>query len=259
MTDKSKSDAGRIRPLPDLRTAFSFLTRLPVGHGDRPLHRVAYLFPVVGAVVGSVGGAVYWTADGLGLGSWIAALLAVLATCIVTGGLHEDGLADTADGFGGGATPERRLEIMRDPRTGAFGVLALVFATGLKVAALAGAESALQAAAMLVAAHAGARACLPAVMWRMQTASVRGLAADAGKPDAVGAALALAIGIAAAVLLVPAAAPAAVAAAAVIVWLLCRLAHRLVGGYNGDVLGAVEQGAEIGILLAAAAVFRGTT
>jgi len=259
MTDKSESDAGRIRPLRDLQTAFGFLTRLPVGHGDRPLHRTAYLFPAVGIAVGVIGGAVYWVADALGLGNWIAALLAVLATCIVTGGLHEDGLADTADGFGGGATPERRLEIMRDPRAGAFGVLALVFATGLKVAALAGAANAFQAAAMLVAAHAGARACLPAVMWRIPTASARGLAADAGKPDAAGAGLALAIGTAVAVLVLPAAAPAMIVAAVAVAWLLCRLARRLVGGYNGDVLGAIEQGTEIGILLAAAAVLRGTT
>jgi len=259
MSDKSENDSRTYRPLRDLQTAVSFLTRLPVGHGDRPLFRAAYLFPVVGAAVGAAGGAVYWAAAALGLGGWIAALLAVAATCIFTGALHEDGLADTADGFGGGTTPDRRLEIMRDPRTGTFGVLALVFATGLKVAALAGAASAVEAIAMLIVAHAGARGCLPAVMWRLPTTSGHGLAASAGKPDAAGALLALAMGLAAAAILLPAAMPAMVAAAAVIVWLLCRLARHMVGGYNGDVLGAIEQGAEIGILLAAAAVLRGTT
>ncbi len=259
MTDKSQSDTAAIRPLRDLQTAFGFLTRLPVGHGGRPLARAAYTFPVVGAAVGAVGGAVFWAADAVGLGAWIAAVLAVLATCVVTGGLHEDGLADTADGFGGGATPERRLEIMRDPRTGAFGVLALVFATALKVAALAGAVDAAQAAAMLAVAHAGARACLPAVMWRMPAASDRGLAAAAGTPEWQGAALALVLGVGVAFSLLPVAAPAMIAAAAVVTWLCCLLARRLVGGYNGDVLGALEQGAEIGILLAAAAVLQGMT
>lgn len=259
MTDKSESDLRAFSPLRDLQTAVSFLTRLPVGHGDRPLFRAAYLFPLVGAAIGAVGGAVYWAAAALGLGGWVAALLAVAVTCIVTGALHEDGLADTADGFGGGTSAERRLEIMRDPRTGAFGVLALVFATGLKVAALAGAANAAEATALLIVAHAGARGCLPVVMWRLPTASGHGLAASAGKPDAAGALLALAMGLAAAAFLLPAAVPVAVATTAVVVWLLCRLARHMVGGYNGDVLGAIEQVAEIGILLAAAAVLRGTT
>lgn len=254
MADKIESDAGAgLRPGRDLQAAFSFLTRIPVGHSNRPLARAAYLFPVVGIAVGALGGAVFWAAMALGLGPWIAALLALAATAVATGGLHEDGLADCADGFGGGATPDRRLEIMRDPRSGAFGVLALVFATGLKAAALAQAGSGLEGALMLLAAHAGARGFLPVVMWRLPTARATGLAASAGRPDGATALIALALGVAAVLVLLPGAAPGMLVAAAATVLAMCWLARRLVGGYNGDVLGALEQCAELGLLLAAAA------
>ncbi|PZF79116.1 adenosylcobinamide-GDP ribazoletransferase, partial [Jiangella anatolica] len=123
-----------------LRAAVAFLTRLPVGSSPAPLDRAGAWFPLVGLLVGSVGLGVWWVADGLA-GPLVAAVAAVLATVIVTGALHEDGLADTADGLWGGSTRERRLEIMRDSRLGTYGALALAGDLLLRVAVLATAGS----------------------------------------------------------------------------------------------------------------------
>lgn len=257
----------------DLRVAAAFLTRLPLGRGEGPgeidaaeeeldesemeegaLALSTRAFPLAGAAVGAAGGLVFAVALGLGLPPVIAALLAVVGTVSLTGALHEDGLADFADGLGG-RDREARLAIMADGRTGAFGVLALVLSLGLRVAALAAIGSAGAAAAALIAAGAGSRAVLPVVMARVEPARVHGLAVGAGRASRdrllagslLGAALVLLflgpVGGAIA-LLVGAGAAAALAA----------LARRQIGGYTGDVLGAVQQVTEIAILLAAVAV-----
>src|SRR4029077_501094 len=108
--------------------------------------------------VGLVGAAAYWLAHAAGLPSLSAAALALAATLLVTGALHEDGLADVADGFGGGATRERKLEIMDDSRIGTFGVCALILSFMLRVAALTNLGDPGLVAAVLVAAHAAGRA-----------------------------------------------------------------------------------------------------
>src|SRR5579862_1616236 len=109
----------------ELIAALTFLTRLPTGRAaaNAPLSRLAdtsWAFPLVGLVIGAIGGIAYAIASALALPALAAALIAIAATALVTGGLHEDGLADTADGFGGGATRELKLEIMRDSRIGTF-------------------------------------------------------------------------------------------------------------------------------------------
>jgi adenosylcobinamide-GDP ribazoletransferase len=115
----------------DFKASTAFLTRLPADWlaiaGARPdFRRAARAFPLVGALVGAVGGLVLVIAAWLHIPAFVTAALAVMATMAFTGGLHEDGLADTIDGFGGGATPERKLEIMDDSRIGTFGVAAVV-------------------------------------------------------------------------------------------------------------------------------------
>jgi adenosylcobinamide-GDP ribazoletransferase len=94
-------------------------------------------FPLAGLVVGLIVGAILVLAAWLGAPPSVAALIAVGAGLGLTGALHEDGLADVADGFGGGATRERKLEIMRDSRIGTYGVLALILAVALKATVLA--------------------------------------------------------------------------------------------------------------------------
>ncbi|HTI67346.1 MAG TPA: adenosylcobinamide-GDP ribazoletransferase [Caulobacteraceae bacterium] len=239
--------------------ALQFLTRIPMPALDRfePgwTTRAVRYFPLVGQLVGGlsalvlVGAAYVWN-------GWVAALLATAASVLVTGALHEDGLADTADGLGGGATPGRRLEIMKDSRTGTYGFLALGLVLALKVAVLGG-QPAFVAGAALLAAHGLARAAAVVVM-RLTPYAPLGAAgkwAPAARGVTAGEA-ATAVALAAWPLaLLPAetglAGVAAGAAAAAVVALTAR---RLVGGHTGDVLGAVEQSFELGFLLGAAAV-----
>lgn len=256
----------------DLRVAAGFLTRLPLGPGpsraemeegeveegeaeEGAVARSTRAFPLVGLGVGAGGGLTFAVASTLGLSPVIAALLALGATIALTGALHEDGLADVADGLGGGREREAKLSIMRDSRTGAFGVLALVLSVALRVGALAAIATAGAAAAALIAAAAGSRAVLPVVMNAMQPARAEGLAVAAGRPSkdrviasaALGAALVLLfLGPVAGVLAVLIGTAAAAA--------MADLARRQVGGYTGDILGAVQQITEIAILLTAAAL-----
>ncbi len=144
----------------DLRAGLAFCTRLPVtAPADARLADAAWTFPIAGAVVGLIGGVVLYVALALNLPPFVTATLAVAATALATGCLHEDGLADTADGFGGGHERARVLEILRDSRIGTYGVIALIVSFLLRVGALsslaaAGAGPAILA---LIAAHAGAR------------------------------------------------------------------------------------------------------
>ncbi len=121
-------------------SAAGFLTRLPmpgwVGWADDRMIRASRYFAAVGALVGLAGGLVWWLAGQVAPGA-VAAGLALAAMIWLTGALHEDGLADCADGLGGGETGEQALEIMRDSRVGSYGALALVFSVGLRWVALA--------------------------------------------------------------------------------------------------------------------------
>ena len=234
----------------------AFLTRLPVRPGlvRGPLASAMAAFPVIGALLGAAAGLVYALAAWLGLGPWPAALLAVATPILLTGALHEDGLADTADGLGGGTTAERRLEIMRDSRTGAFGVLALILSVALRGAALATIAPGWAALGALVAAGAWSRALLPMVPRLLPPARAEGLGAGAGTPDERTAAVALGLGGAALLLgLGFGGGLVALAVSAAAAWALLGAARRLIGGHTGDISGAVQQLAETAVLLAAAA------
>ena len=245
----------------DLRTALTFLTRLPLPELEPEpdqvpdLARATRAMPLVGAVIGLGGGAVYWLSGALGLTPGIAGLLAVAATILVTGALHEDGLADSADGLFAGAEAARRLEIMRDSRTGTYGALALILSVGLRATALAAIAAPGAAVAALIAAHAVARALPPAVMAWAPLARDDGLAAGAGQPETEHAWTALGIGAAAAVVFLGfGIGLAALIAAGLAGFAAIRLALARLGGYTGDILGAIEQLGEIAVLLAAAAL-----
>jgi adenosylcobinamide-GDP ribazoletransferase len=116
-------------------TALMFFTRIPVpkNPGVADLNKSSRYFPLVGIIVGLLGALTYYGAYFLFKDPWIASFLSLGATLLVTGAFHEDGLADVADGFGGGWTKERILEIMKDSRVGAYGVIALIVVLGLKV------------------------------------------------------------------------------------------------------------------------------
>jgi adenosylcobinamide-GDP ribazoletransferase len=244
----------------DLRTGLAFLTRLPLASSapstGSEVARASWTFPVVGAAVGALGALLYWIAHGLGLQPFVSAALAVTATLLVTGCLHEDGLADTADGFGGGGTRERKLEIMRDSGIGSYGAAALILSLLLRVGAIASLAGPALVAPALIAAHAGARATMPAFMRRVPRARDDGLSAGAGDPPQGSAVLAVAIGVV--VLLLCLGLGATVIAALLLATatvLLAWLSVTQIGGQTGDVLGTQEQVSEILILLVATAWF----
>jgi adenosylcobinamide-GDP ribazoletransferase len=239
----------------ELKVSIAFLTRLrlarepPMTGGS--LAQAVWAFPIAGILVGVIGAVVYGLAHRIALPAWPAAALSVAATLAATGCLHEDGLADTADGFGG-ATRERKLEIMRDSRIGTFGLCALAISLLIRTSALASlAEPALVAAA-LIAAHAAARATMPLMMFFVPPARRDGLSFEAGQPSSerVAAAAILALLFLAGSLGLRRAIEAAIVLAIVIA-LTARLMLRQIGGQTGDVVGALEQLSEIVVLLVA--------
>jgi adenosylcobinamide-GDP ribazoletransferase len=237
--------------------ATGFFTRLPIdttGHQDWPLADSAWAFPLVGAGIGLAVALAFLSAQLVGLGDWPAALLAVLTGLALTGALHEDGLADTADGFFGGHDGQTKLAIMRDSRHGTFGVLAIVLSLLLRVAALASLGDAIHAGLALIAAHAVSRAALPLAMWLMAPARAEGLGATAGtvRPPLVigGAAIAAVIGLAA---LGPTRGTIGICLTGITLFAFGRIAGRQIGGQTGDVLGAFQQVGEILMLLTASA------
>ena len=241
----------------DLQICLMFLTRIPVPGGlalSYPsLSNACRFFPVIGSLVGVIGAIVLAAADQLGLPQGVSVLLAVAAMVMVTGGLHEDGLSDTADGLGGGSNKDRRLEIMKDSRVGAFGVIALVLIIGLKWAGLA-ALSIGPAALALFAGAVISRGTLPLFMRYLPLAKDDGLSADAGRPGFSQVALSLAITLVVAFisvgfwLTIGVAIVVALVTGAMSFWVKVKI-----GGQTGDVLGALQQLGEISVILTLAA------
>lgn len=268
--NSSHQNSRRSRWLGDLRLAMMLLTRLPAGKSgdsdDATVARAAWIFPVVGLMVGAAGGGIFMLASYLGLGMASAALLAMGTQVLLTGALHEDGLADTADGFGGGRNRERKLEIMRDSRIGTYGVVALILVLSLRFTALQDIASNLlsisdeldeatgQNSAVIIAlmaAGALSRAAMAVVWYLLPPARQDGLAAGSGTVSFGAAATAAIL----AALIAFAALPGfafivACAAATVLAIAVAALAQWQIRGHTGDVLGAAQQVAEVGVLLA---------
>jgi adenosylcobinamide-GDP ribazoletransferase len=241
--------------------ALSWLTRLPVprelGWTPERFAESARYYPLVGTLVGLIAALVYWLAA-LWLPTLPALLLSTLATLRLTGAFHEDGLADSADGLGGGGNPERVLEIMKDSRIGSYGAIALVLALFTKMALLVTlAQVSLSwVLAGLLAAHVSSRT-VPLFIIR-SLKHVGDSPHSKSKPLADDISLGgLLVGVlwwAGAMVVVSYALPAqawllgslgAVLGAAVVAWRL----HRRIGGYTGDGLGASQQVAELAFYL----------
>jgi len=249
----------------EFMNALRFMTIVPVPSADTEiapdwLSRCAKYFPVVGVGIGIVSAVVLLLADRI-WGPVVASLFAVATSIAITGALHEDGLADTADGLGGGSSVEKRLAIMKDSRIGTYGTLALVFSLSLRVTALAD-MPVWTAAAALISVHAAARITPAFVMnalpYAGDTAAMKVSYSDA-PVSAHDQRFALLVVLCA---LLPLAFVSilsvilglllgATLAAAVTLW-----ARRRINGYTGDVLGAIEQMFEIGFLLGVAAGIR---
>ena len=233
-----------------LRAAIAFLTRVPVSAPPEASTTSLVWFPVVGALIGLAGALAYAVAL-LVVPSVLGAALATAVLVVLTGALHEDGLADSADAWGGGSTREAALRILDDPAHGTYGVVALVLGLLLRVSALAAMTP---AAALLIlpAAHALSRAAMVGVLATTPPARSTGLGARyaafaSRRTLAAALAGALIIGFGLAGLASAAFAAVAVAGA----WLVRRLAMRSIGGVTGDVLGATQQVTEVAILVVA--------
>jgi adenosylcobinamide-GDP ribazoletransferase len=231
---------------------------LPVGATTTPAYgsiaAAGWAFPLVGAGVGALAALVFFGAEIAGGRGAVAAVLSLIAGLALTGALHEDGLADTVDGFGGGHSCEQKLAIMRDSRHGTFGVIALVLSLGLRGVVLGTIGDPIRVALSLIAAHSASRGALPMLMHLLTPARDDGLAAAAGRPSLVVATIAAVIAAAITLaLLGPAVGAIALVADCAMLALAALLARRQIGGYTGDVLGFFEQIGEIVILLAAAA------
>lgn len=243
--------------LGDTLLCVGFFTRIPAGGiTDRRLADAIWAVPAVGSLVGVVGACAFGIASWLNLPPAIAAAIALATTMLVTGCLHEDGLADVADGFGGGATRERKLEIMKDSRIGTFGASALIVGLGLRVTALAGLIGVVGAGRTALAlAAAGAVSRTAAMALPMNLAPVRtdGAGLAAGVPTLETWAQARLIAATLLLLAWPAGgffglvASAAVAVGLAV--LAVRFAAAHVGGHTGDIAGATQQVVEIAILL----------
>lgn len=244
----------------DIAEATAFLTRyrLPDGlfNGTASGASAAWAFPLAGAFAVAPAVLVLVAVHGLGGSALLAAILAILMASLTTGALHEDGLADCADGLIGGKTRDDALRIMKDSRLGSYGVLALIFATAIKVAAVAEIAETGSSGLAVFAILATAICARAAMVWHwhfLPPAKKDGAAAALGQPGsdvtmiAVAAlpfcllAVGLAFGIAGQLF-----------AAFVVMGLCCSLFSRLVrsriDGHTGDTIGASEQIAEMSFL-----------
>ncbi len=246
-----------------------FYSRIPVPalpfegdpHGVPDFTRIVRMLPVASlfialpATVTAILAASIW-------GPWLAALLAICVSVWSTGAFHEDGLADTADGFGGGATPERRLEIMTDSRVGTFGAAAIALSILLRAAALAEIIGDLgpggAALAMLAAAPLSRSAGL-IPLHRLPNAKPDGKSAAVGRPGGRALTVCISLAIVIAVLILqgaeisPLQGLLAVAASLVVALPVVALSRRMIGGQTGDVAGAAQQVSELAFLLVIAA------
>ena len=235
--------------------ALGYFTRLPipawVGWSAAELNRATRYFPLVGLLVGGICAAVLWAA----LQFWpagVAVLLAMLGGLLLTGAFHEDGLADSADGFGGGWETARVLAIMKDSRIGTYGACALLIALLLKFATL----SALGSAALLALPLVHALSRVPPLLIMAGMTYVREDDSSRAKPVAEGlgaaewltgsllgvAPLAVALALD---LLSPIRALALLAAVALAGLVCARYFRQRIGGYTGDALGAAQQVCEL--------------
>ncbi|MEP5154476.1 adenosylcobinamide-GDP ribazoletransferase [Planktotalea sp.] len=237
----------------DPALALSLLTRLPIKIEETEYERAAqaaWAYPVVGIVTGTLACISAGVALMLGLPLWCAAIFAIAIPIVATGAMHEDGLADCADGFWGGWDPAMRLKIMKDSQIGTYGVLALLMTQTLRFGAI------LEILRMdnwiipLIAVHVASRALMPFLMSSLPHARETGLSHSVGKISRKTAQQAACIGVIALLIGFALYGLALAAIGALATYVVARIAKVKVGGQTGDVCGASQQVTEIALLLA---------
>ncbi|MEJ5019170.1 adenosylcobinamide-GDP ribazoletransferase [Ochrobactrum vermis] len=245
----------------DTIRSLGFLSRLPLPqswfeNGDDSLPRNARAFPLAGAVLGLLAGAVLFAGHKLNLPPLACALLAIGALAAMTGALHEDGLGDTADGFFGASSRDRRLDIMKDSRIGTFAALTLIVFVGVKAAllmAIIDRAGAGYAALALIGCEGASRAAMLAFWHALPSVRPGGLSDSMGQPQWETVVCGFGIGL---VLLVFTLIPAggflslinALVLATVLLLGFARLCMAKIGGQTGDTLGAAQQIASLAVL-----------
>lgn len=241
--------------LRDVHLAFALLTRLPLPQlvfadtDARPAAHGAWAYPLVGLAVGAIVLAMVWMLDSLGALPAVAGGIAILVGVLVTGAMHEDGLADCADGFWGGWTPERRLEIMKDSQIGAYGVLALLLVVGIKWALLTQLIGNGAVVGAVLTAAVMSRGVMVWVMGTLPSARDTGLAKQTGQPGRHAVWAALGISVCVSALSIGTQVVFVGALAGVSGLALMQLARTKIGGQTGDVLGGTQQVIEVIVLL----------
>lgn len=247
-----KSDMTPMFNLIDVPAAFGLLTRLPLRLSTAKVTArgaaSAWAFPIVGIFIGLMAAASAAAVHFLGLPSAVAAIVAILVPVMLTGAMHEDGLADTADGFWGGWDKARRLEIMKDSHIGTYGTLAIglsLLLRGVLITALVGQEEYMQG---LILAAMMSRASMVGLMTFSPNARGGGLSSSYGRPSNAVSLIAVIICICTALLIIPSHAV-SITFIACLSTILCGLyAKAKIGGQTGDVLGATQQVTEIAVL-----------
>lgn len=239
----------------DIRTALTLLTRLPISAGapSPRMAEAAWAFPLAGLVLALLAGLITSIALWLGLSPALSAVLLLATLTVTTGAMHEDGLADTADGFWGGWDREKRLAIMKDSHIGTYGVLALILSFAARWAALTVLISQGNWLGPLIATACLSRAAMPVLMHALPNARETGLSHHAGRPGRDTVLLGIACAGLIALLCTGATVITLAAIAALTVALVGSVARAKIGGQTGDVLGAAQQITEITLLAALAA------
>ena len=255
MTTEAKT--GRQSLTGDCASAFLLLSRIPVTwhrfRDDQPPDFISSLwaFPLVGLVIGACGGLIFLAATALSLPPLMAAALALLATMLLSGGMHEDGLADMADGFGGGKDVESRIRIMHDSRIGSYGVMALILASLARVGLLMAAAlhaTGLTLVLLLALVYAAAR-FLPVFQLSIIPVSPHArLASLTGNGGVWRALTGLAVWAPLIIVFGWQVAIPAAALSCLLAVIIARMALRKVAGLTGDVMGATILLGEITIL-----------
>lgn len=241
--------------LADLRSALALLTRLPLPQSNVAPRgaQAAWAWPVAGAIIGVIAAAVAALSVGFGLTPAVGATLTLATTALLTGAMHEDGLADTADGLWGGWDKVRRLEIMKDSHIGSYGMLALILVTLARWSALSALLATGGAFSAIIAAACLSRAPMAVLMVWLPNARANGLSQSVGQPDAKTAGIAVLIGMLFCLVLTGWQTLGAAFAVAAVSLGLGLVARAKIGGQTGDILGASQQLAEAAALCALAA------
>jgi adenosylcobinamide-GDP ribazoletransferase len=246
------------QPVAEFLASMRFLTRLPIPFAKTAtpvsLSQAMRQFGLAGAVIGAVIGLALKAIGFFHMPLLMAAGFAVGFSLLVTGALHEDGLADTVDGLGGGKTRERRLEIMRDSRIGTYGAAALMLALMCRAGAYIDLLGMAYGQSILVLAACGAfsRAMVVDLLWATRSARSDGLSVHAGRPSRNTALFAIisaaAIAIWAGVDIAPMAGVEAIGVALLVTAGMRMLATKLIGGQTGDICGATQVLCELAML-----------